>query len=98
MNKGKTIASSILLWGAFAVFFMLYLSFSVLLWPVLLVWASALSVYTLFNYGRLQPKQVGVSLALALAAAISTSVAGRSLSLRGGARVRLDVRLLDSNG
>ena len=81
MNKGKTIASSILLWGAFAVFFMLYLSFSVLLWPVLLVWASALSVYTLFNYGRLQPKQVGVSLALALAAAISTSVASRSLSV-----------------
>lgn len=97
VSKGKTIAPSILLWGIFAIFFVLYLSFSVLLWPVLLVWASALSVHMLLNYGRPQPRQVGVSLALALAAAIPTSVAGRSLSLRGGARVRLDVRLLDSN-
>lgn len=80
VNKGKTIVPFILLWGIFAIFFVLYLSFSVLLWPVLLVWASALSVYTLLNYGRPQPKQVGVSLALALAAAISTSVASRSLS------------------
>lgn len=79
MNKGKAIAPSILLWGVFAIFFVLYLSFSVLLWPVLLVWASALSVYMLLNYERPQPRQVGVSLALALAAAISTSVAREAL-------------------